>query len=122
MFDRHYHQPAAPSHLTVTEHRAPTDKSVQLLREMEDAARARITASVRLENTVVDAVIHRMDDVLNRQVEYAIMLKINGKQLEIRRAVPADKRPEQIAEILHKAVSDHIAEKLLSDAFRSIRW
>lgn len=123
MFDKHHHYLAhGPSHVTVTEKRAPTDDSARLLSELEKAARDKITASVRLENTLIDGVIHQMRDHIHAQTDYRIQVKINGKQSEIRRTITGEKTQDQTAEILHRAVADHIASLLLIDAFKSARW
>jgi hypothetical protein len=53
--DQHHH------HRTeVHEHRAPTDASVKLLREMEQAALDKVLGAIRLEGCPVDCVILRM--------------------------------------------------------------
>ena len=54
MFNRIYNDVASgPTNTTVkvTEQRAPTDDSVRLLKEMEEAARKKITESTTVHNT-----------------------------------------------------------------------
>lgn len=64
--DIHFHEHKAPPserHVTVREettiheHRAPTDESVRLILELEQAARDRIIDSVNVTSTVFDCVI-----------------------------------------------------------------
>lgn len=64
----------------VHEHRAPTDASVKLLREMEQAAEAKVIEAVRVGNISFECVVHREVDNLNDQVVFRAVFKLNGKQ------------------------------------------
>ena len=66
---------------TVHEHRAPTDQSVALLREMERQAADEVIKSVRVADTLIDGVLHRMYDHISDVDRYRCVLKINGKRL-----------------------------------------
>ena len=64
----------------VHEHRAPTDASVKLLREMEQAAEAKVIEAVRVGNTTFECVVHQAHDMLNDQVLFRAVFKLNGRQ------------------------------------------
>lgn len=121
MFDRHVHiVEGRPSTVTVHEHRAPTDESVRILRDLEAAAREKITTAIRLENSPIDAVIHGHIDALSQRRQYLVLIRINGKSVEVRREFNMLTPAEEIAEGLLAAVSERIAALLLADAFRSV--
>ena len=65
---------------TVHEHRAPTDASVKLLREMEQAAEAKVVNAVRVGNTSFECVVHREVDNMNDQAVFRAVFKLNGKR------------------------------------------
>ena len=64
----------------VHEHRAPTDASVKLLREMEQAAEAKVIDAVRVGNTSFECVVRRERDEMNDQVLFRAVFKLNGRQ------------------------------------------
>ena len=64
----------------VYEHRAPTDASVKLLREMEQAAEAKVIEAVRVGNTSFECVVHREQDMMSDQVLFRAVFKLNGRQ------------------------------------------
>jgi hypothetical protein len=88
MFDRYYLR-ASPSSISVSvdEKRAPTDESVRLLREMEDAARTQVAQSLRIESCGVEAVVHRQDNPMDAKTMFAIHYKVNGVQRKCYAAV-----------------------------------
>lgn len=118
MFDRHLHV-TERGHQTVTvnHQHAPTDESVKLLREMERAARDKVVQSIRLENSPIDCVIHTQENLMNSQSDFLIFIRINGKQLEVRKLFDFDADFEKIAEGLLQATSARIAAELLGPAF-----
>lgn len=72
--------PAYAQHVTVTEHRAPTDESVKILRDAEDRAQKAIVKSTRVENCPIDAVLHQSYDARNDSKIFACVFSINGKK------------------------------------------
>ncbi len=72
--------PAYPQHITVNEHRAPTDESVRLLREAEDRAQKAITQATRVENCPIDIILHSSNDFINDNDKYVCIFKLNGKK------------------------------------------
>lgn len=77
---RHFHQHTVYSSTTTHEHRAPTDESVRLLREMEAEARSTVirAGSVDVGGQVVAAV--HSDPTHHGHVVY---IKINGEEFTV---------------------------------------
>lgn len=114
MFDSHHHvTQRIQESVTVHQHRAPTDESVRLLREMEQAAREKVTQSIRLENSPIDAVVHAQCDPMTGDREFVVFIKINGKRLEVRKTFrDFDLTTQAIANGLLESVSTLIAIEL----------
>jgi ferredoxin-fold anticodon binding domain-containing protein len=68
---------------TVIEKRAPTDQSVALLMEMEEAARKKVIETIVVADTSFECKIHKMYDGLSDQDKYAIHYKMNGLQRNV---------------------------------------
>jgi len=87
MFDTYVTKTSsAPSHTSVTvhEHKAPTDESVKLLREMEKTSQDNILATLRVESNVVNGVAHVVRMPHLSDVEVITIIKINGTEVENR--------------------------------------
>ena len=111
--ERHYH-----TH-NVTENRAPTDDSVRLLKEMEDAARKKITETTVVSSTEFTCKLHKYHDALNAADMYAVIYTLNGKQSRVDLSVDCYKEltPEQTACLIRDKVAIDIANKMLHTAF-----
>lgn len=98
---------------TVHEHRAPTDESVRLLREMENKATEQIIQAVRIENTEFKGVLHTTREVLTGDVRFTIVFSLNGKkEFAEFRAKEWDTQDTVIQGIIRK-VSETLARKML---------
>jgi hypothetical protein len=64
----------------VHEHRAPTDESVRLLKELEEKARAKVIESIHIGDTIFECVVHVMQDVLNDATVFHAIFSLNGKR------------------------------------------
>lgn len=121
MFDRTFIQPPAQNenvHVTTTvhEHRAPTDESVKILREMEEKAFAQVIdvmISKAGDNTLGVATFNRnfaTDDTM-------VVFSLNGCKIRatIPRDLTADKRKwlDNIAAEIGKAVGMMVVSKAL---------
>ena len=119
MFDRHhYHRHETTHQTTITENRAPTDESVRILRDMEDRAEKKVLAAVRVENTPVDMVIHKRDDFLNSDREYACIFKINGKQMRADYRARRETDRQTVAIGIRDAVAKEIANLICAQAMQ----
>lgn len=99
----------------VHEHRAPTDESVKLLREMEQKARDQITKSIRLESNNLKANIYQYLDPLSMDKVYRIVADINGKRVESEIRTPEYLNFDEQVALIHKGISDMVANHILLD-------
>lgn len=105
-------------HVTVKEHRAPTDESVKLLREMEQAARDNVLASYQLTDNLISGVVEVVQDPMKlHPYRLVATLKINGKIMQFAADIkPSNVLPTQqeMAIALLDALSEGIAKELLN--------
>lgn len=92
-------------------HRAPTDESVKLLKEMEEKAEKKITDAIRVQNSDIEIVVHHKYNYIHQQEQFAVIYKVNQKQEVVH--VNCNMW-ENYQEKILKAVSEHIAVNLLS--------
>lgn len=121
MFDSHYHttkRVTEYSNISVTEKRAPTDESVRLLKEMEQAARDKVLESIKLENNLVSAIVHKMYEPLSYRQLYAVLVKINGKDHRI--DLEFDELDVDTYEKLAHAIYEGIAKQMTAHLMSGI--
>ena len=107
----------------VHHHRAPTDESVRLLKEMEQAARDKIIDAIRLEGNGFNCVVHVMLDAMSDQRITRAVFMINGHREEVEVRTPMlDSEPKKIAEELRDAIARKIATIMLGDKVLSPLW
>lgn len=97
---------------------APLDSTVALLADMEKAALDKILKSTRLENSVIDCVIHELKDPLFLRRKFLVRLKINGKILEIEHSTNNLDDEEFVKGEIIKKVAESIAINVLSRAIQ----
>jgi hypothetical protein len=107
---------SGPTYITKTEHRAPTDESVRLLKEMEEKARQKIIDSFTVKDTHFECKTFQEMDMVTQEMKYVVIYSMNGKRrtvsVNIERDVIADNYKKLIS-----AVANDIAVAMLSDAF-----
>lgn len=122
MFFRNPYEDRYPQNTTVnvTEKRAPTDESVRLLKEMEEAARNKVLETIVVADTSFECKIHKMVDPINDQDVYNVVFSL-GKQKR-RTEVRVDKyrklTPQEVAVAIRDAVAVDISNHLLATAFQ----
>lgn len=105
----------------VNVHRAPTDESVRLLRDMEAQARDEVLKTVRVADTQFECVVHQWQDHMNDSMNWRAVFSLNGKKL----TADADtsmwdlRNPDTRAQFakLRDAMAKEIATHVLNDAF-----
>lgn len=106
---------------TVHEHRAPTDESVRLLKEMEEAARQKVLSSIRLDRNEFKCVIQFMLDNMSMDRVAHVMLDLNGKKIdEVVKASVRQTGPDgavEFANVIRDRVAARLAQEVLSVAF-----
>lgn len=97
---------------TVQEHRAPTDESVRMLRELEAEARARVLGSVHLAGCRIDAVVTVERDDAMAEICLHARANVNGRDVVAQHRVHyADAVGYQAQiEALHKLRDEFAAE------------
>lgn len=83
MFRRTEYVPYAKT-VAVHEHRAPTDESVKMLAEMEQAAAERVIARVPLETALFTGEVMFHFEAAHDQLVATARAKINGTELRVR--------------------------------------
>ena len=75
-----------PSHLSakvnVKEHRAPTDESIRLLREMEKEVEKNLVRRQKISNNDIDGGVSIFRDFASRGYVVYVSFKLNGKRYE----------------------------------------
>jgi hypothetical protein len=105
--------------VNITEHRAPTDESVRLLKELEEKAQQKIIDSIRVADTNFECVVHCLDDFKNSQYILFAKFSMNGHAMETNVKIDRYKFKEEefrykAWEALRKAVADQISNLLLT--------
>ena len=120
MFDRISVQ-RGPTHVSqhVTEQRAPTDESVRLLREMEEAARAKIVESLLLKSNGFEAVVHRSDRFDCLLTVFDVHYSLNGGKRHVRVEVESNTPTSGAVDLLWQRLSEDIAWAILGRTLNS---
>lgn len=66
--------------ITHHEHRAPTDESIKILREMEAKARDNLLLAIRVPDGPIPMAVHVTRDFLGLGCHVGMKLRINGKE------------------------------------------
>lgn len=105
----------------VHEHRAPTDESVALLREMEDAAESKLLESWVLTNNDFEAVWHVMEDCGDANKRVIIRFKLNGKEHDIDFRLELHYNFEEMVEKVREKIVAFMAQQLMRDLYQNNR-
>lgn len=100
-------------------HRAPTDESVKLLKEMEQAAREKVVESIHVGDTKFECVVHTMLDNLSDEMIFQAVFTVNGKKMTAEHRHRVRERTDWNNGFLSLAdeVAKVIAEEVIRDAF-----
>lgn len=112
-----------PREINVEEHRAPTDESVRLLREMEKEAESKLTSVNRIENSLVDAVWYVIEDPICFDIKIKVVFKLNGHQFE--KTIVLDKTDfyfKSGAQKVVEAIADQISRMITIELLRNARF
>lgn len=125
MFDRTtINQSRGPSHVTVHEHRAPTDASVKLLAEMEEKAKEKVFGQIKLESNTFHCEVLRMRSPYSYCDTLGIVMQLNGKRIAMEITPDPDASNEDMLREIYKAVGEriaaHVAESIVKVTWRSI--
>ena len=110
---------------TVTENRAPTDDSVRLLKEMEEAARKKVIESTVVSDTHFECKIHKTHDIFSLQDLFVVVYSLNGKKRVVNCSIDSwrDLPPNEIAVAIRNKVAEDISNEMLKVAFMNVeKW
>jgi hypothetical protein len=121
-----HHTTAAPAYAqTVHEHRAPTDKSVELLREMEATSKESVIGSCLIEDNLLNGlvVVFMRQNMVMSRVAY-IRFTFNGKEHvikeELHHSFEWEKDKTQVVKMLFDAVMKKVGEGLWPEIVKSL--
>src|SRR6185436_18202387 len=108
----------------IHEHRAPTDQSVALLREMEKAARDRIIGTLELKATEFSCRAIFSEDHFSMKDRGTLRIQFTlGERLhDITVPVPANARRKELCLVLRDTLAKEIATQAISDFFLQAPW
>lgn len=121
MFDRTIiHQSRGPSHVTVNEHKAPTDASMKLLAEMEQKVKDKVLGQVKLESNTFHCEVIRMMGPMMMGETFGIVMKLNGERIVMEITPdPFGSNEDKLQEV-YKAVGNRIAAHVASAVLKVI--
>lgn len=105
----------------VHEHRAPTDESVKLLREMEQAADAKRTASMQMPGNLFQGVVEAYRNNADATIHARAVFDLNGKRLSAVVHQGDHKEPSDLLKALHQRMAEVVAAEILVDMTRGLR-
>jgi hypothetical protein len=105
----------------VHEHRAPTDDSVKLLREMEAAAVDKIEQSLHVGDATFDCVVHFQRRHVDQSIHLKAIFSLNGKRMVAEHVEHTD-RYDKVTALngLLDAMAKQIAAEILTPALRPL--
>ena len=120
MFDRTtINESRGPSHVTVNEHRAPTDASVRLLADMEQRVKDKVFGQVKLESNTFHCEVMRLKSPRTFGETLAIAMKLNGERIVMEIETDPMTSPEEKLREIYKAVGERIAAYVASSVVKT---
>ncbi len=120
--------------VTVNEHKAPTDKSVELLNEMQEKAQRNVIATIKIEENFLKAVaIYYRDEMIMDRMTYHIRFELNGKEYTIEDYIDKFEWRQEMSKsymglghetifrALHKKFSEMVANELMKQSPEFLR-
>ena len=106
------------------EHRAPTDESVRLLKEMQEKAEAKVLSALTIEGNGFNCVIHSMLDGMQWKTVVRAVFDLNGKRMTAEASADADGDQDSRAQLLldlRDKIATKIANEVLENALRGVQ-
>lgn len=122
MFDNyHQHTNRGASLMNVHEHRAPTDASIAILRDMEKAEDAKRIASFKVESNLLSGHIEVRRDAVRGVLSARCVYELNGKRFSDKAEVSLFSADYKmiVMKALHEAISHRIAVEIVIPAFEA---
>lgn len=109
-------------------HRAPTDESVALLKEMERAARDKVEQSINVGGNGFECVVNVMKEAMSMDTVAVAVFKLNGKQLRAEARVPGWNQdnvrqlPAKLRDEVAQVISVEILMPSLGEAMKRVSF
>lgn len=113
---------------TITQVRAPTDESVRLLHELEQAARNELLNSIKVGDTIFECVVHCGKDVASGDIYLRAIFSLNGKRITVDRTENyfdishSSNKMTDLIYNLRQAMAERIAAEILIPVLDQIKW
>lgn len=101
----------------VHEHRAPTNESVRLLKELENSASDKVISVNRLENNILNATWSVIDSPISMELTVVCRIMLNGNEIRFEKKMERPYRsddPRKIVRSIIEALSEELVKQLLS--------
>ncbi len=110
---------AGPSHVSVshrvTEKRAPTDESIRLLREMEQAALDQVEKSFRVEANGFSCLVQFFSRPEFSENVFRVYFDLNGKKHKVDVTTNGYHKKEDIPKMILQAIAEEISRECIPD-------
>ena len=124
MFDRITVAPSRPEPyaktVNVHEHRAPTDESVTLLREMERTVEERRVASFHLEGNDLNGAVEAIRSVVDGSVIFMAVFDLNGRRIKVKHQVHEYTKPTEMMHGLRDAIAERLAVEIIEPSLNGL--
>lgn len=119
-------QPSRTEYVTreVHEHRAPTDKSVELLRDFMKSAEAEIERSVHLSSNDFSCVVHQTKDFRSDETIFKAIFDLNGKRMTAEAQTWNDRSKTPVESVSEAAfkLRDEIAKTIANECLQHVKF
>lgn len=102
----------------VHEHRAPTDESVKLLKEMEAAAEKKRTDAMRIEGNGFNCIVEFVQHMMDYSAEAVAVFDLNGVRKRISHRMPMDTERGKLLIGLRDEVAKALAGEMIMQGVR----
>jgi len=85
---QNFHESRGPSHVTVNEHRAPTDESIRIYQEMLEKAEKNIYKAFKVDNNQLKCtIVKNMASATYFGPTFVAIMELNGKRAKIEQEI-----------------------------------
>lgn len=109
-------------HIETHEHRAPTDESLKLLREIEKEVATKTISVHRLTNNILDAVWHIRDNPMDFELTAHCRMILNGKTIEFTMPLERGVQHREQARAILTKLAEQITQELLRSLLMESRY
>lgn len=102
-----------PKEINIKEHRAPTDESIKIYKEMVEKARSEVVDAFHIKDTTIyGVVLYFVDEPWNNIHSYHIKFMINGEEKRISGKLENDEFPSLY---FAEGIKKHIVQAMVTE-------